>query len=122
MSRLGRVNYRESNRSPFLAMAAGEESSRHCSEQTMREIDQEVRRFIDEAIEKVRHILDMRRASLEALTKRLMDVESIDADELKKIVEENSPTPLVVPGTEAPIRLAPPESISSEAAAMEKSG
>src|SRR6476646_6941683 len=51
MSRLGRVNYRESNRSPFLAAANGEESSRHCSEQTMREIDQEVRRFIDEAIE-----------------------------------------------------------------------
>jgi cell division protease FtsH len=123
MSRLGRVNYRESNRSPFLAMASGEESSRHCSETTMREIDQEVRRFIDEAIEKVRHILDMRRASLEALTRRLMDVESIDADELKRIVEENSPTPLVVPGTEAPIRLAPPEAVSTEAAAgMEKSG
>ena len=31
------------------------------------------------------------RASLEALTKRLMEVESIDADELKRIVEENSP-------------------------------
>jgi cell division protease FtsH len=122
MSRLGRVNYRDSNRSPFLAMASGEESVRHCSEQTMREIDEEVRRFIDEAIEKVRHILDMRRASLEALTKRLMDVESIDADELKKIVEENSPTPLVVPGTEAPMRLAPPEAISPEVAAMEKSG
>jgi cell division protease FtsH len=120
MSRLGRVNYRESNRSPFLAMAAGEETSRHCSEQTMREIDEEVRRFIDEAIEKVRHILEMRRASLEALTKRLMDVESIDADELKKIVEENSPMPLVVPGTEAPIRLAPPEPLAPEVAAMEK--
>jgi cell division protease FtsH len=122
MSRLGRVNYRESNRSPFLAMAGGEESSRHCSEQTMREIDEEVRRFIDEAIEQVRHILEMRRASLEALTKRLMDVESIDADELKKIIEANSPTPLVVPGTEAPIRLAPPEAIAPDVAAMEKSG
>jgi cell division protease FtsH len=122
MSRLGRVNYRESNRSPFLAMAAGEESTRHCSEQTMREIDQEVRRFIDEAIEKVRHILDMRRASLEALTKRLMEVESIDAEELKRIVEENSPGPLVVPGTDAPLRLAPPEPVAPEVAAMDKSG
>jgi cell division protease FtsH len=122
MSRLGRVNYRESNRSPFLAMAAGEETSRHCSEQTMREIDQEVRRFIDEAIERVRHILDMRRTSLEALTKRLMDVESIDADELKRIIDENSPGPLVVPGTEAPFRLAPPEPVAPEIAAMEKSG
>src|SRR5262245_47435 len=123
MSRLGRVNYRESNRSPFLAMTSGEETSRHCSEQTMREIDQEVRRFIDEAIEKVRHILEMRRASLEALTNRLMDVESIDADELKRIVEENSPTPLVVPGTDAPLRLTPTETVTGEpAVSMEKSG
>ena len=33
-----------------------------------------------------------------------MDVESIDADELKRIVNENSPGPLVVPGTESPLR------------------
>jgi cell division protease FtsH len=122
MSRLGRVNYRESNRSPFLAMASGEETSRHCSEQTMREIDEEVRRFIDEAIEKVRHILELRRSSLEALTKKLMEVESIDAEELKRIVEENSPGPLVVPGTEPPLRLAPPEPAEAPAAGMEKSG
>jgi cell division protease FtsH len=122
MSRLGRVNYRESNRSPFLAMATGEETSRHCSEQTMREIDEEVRRLIDEAIEKVRHILEQRRASLEALTKKLMEVESIDAEELKRIVDENSPGPLVVPGTEAPLRLAPPEPTDVPAAGMEKSG
>ncbi len=122
MSRLGRVNYRESNRSPFLAIASGEETTRHCSEQTMREIDEEVRRLIDEAIEKVRHILEQRRASLEALTKKLMEVESIDSEELKRIVDENSPGPLVVPGTEAPLRLAPPEPTELPAAGMEKSG
>jgi cell division protease FtsH len=122
MSRLGRVNYRESNRSPFLAAAAGEETSRHCSEQTMREIDQEVRRIIDEAIERVRHILELRRPALVALTKRLIEVESVDSDELQRIVEENSPGPLVVPGTEAPIRLAPPEPIEPAAGAVEKSG
>ncbi|HMC12043.1 MAG TPA: AAA family ATPase, partial [Pirellulaceae bacterium] len=38
MSRLGRVNYRQSNRSPFLAMASGEESVHTCSETTLREI------------------------------------------------------------------------------------
>jgi cell division protease FtsH len=122
MSRLGRVNYRESNRSPFLAAAAGEETGRHCSETTMREIDQEVRRIIDEQIERVRHILELRRPSLEALTKRLIEVESVDSDELKRIVEENSPGPLVVPGTEAPIRLAPPEPVEAPSSAVEKSG
>jgi cell division protease FtsH len=110
MSRLGRVNYRESNRSPFLAMAGGEERLRSHSEQTAREIDQEVKRIIDEAIDKVRHILDSRRAALLALTARLMEVESVDASELKKIIEASSPGPLVVPGTDAasrPIALSP---------------
>jgi len=122
MSRLGRVNYRESNRSPFLAAASGEESNRHCSEQTLREIDQEVHRIIDEAIVKVRHILDMRRDSLEALTSRLMDVESVDADELKRIVEENSPTPVVVPGTDGPVRVAADSVTGEPSISMEKSG
>jgi cell division protease FtsH len=45
MSRLGRVNYRESNRSPFLAMSGGDERLRSHSEQTAREIDQEVKHF-----------------------------------------------------------------------------
>ena len=121
MSRLGRVNYRESNRSPFLAITGGDEGMRHCSEQTLREIDQEVRRILDESIEKVRHILDVRRGALEALTSRLIEVESIDATELKRIIDETSPGPLVVPGTDAALRLTPPEPIEPPAV-VEKSG
>jgi cell division protease FtsH len=101
MSRLGRVNYRETNRSPFLSSAAGEEKTRSHSEKTAREIDEEVRRIIDESIEKVRHILDVRRNALESLTKRLIEVESVDSTELKRIIEETSPGPLIVPGTVA---------------------
>ena len=99
MSRLGRVNYRESNRSPFLAISGGEDKVRSHSEQTSREIDQEVRRIIDEGIERVKHILEVRRAALEALTRRLIEVESIDASELKRLIDENSPGPHLVPGT-----------------------
>ena len=63
---------------------------------------------LDESIVKVRHILDVRRGALEALTKRLIEVESIDSEELKRIVEETSPGPLVVPGTDASLRVTPP--------------
>ncbi len=101
MSRLGRVNYRESNRSPFLAVSGGDEKVRSHSEQTAREIDQEVRRIIDEGIERVKHILEVRREALESLTRRLIEVESIDASELKRIIEETSSGPHVVPGTSA---------------------
>jgi len=98
MSRQGRVNYRESNRSVFLA-GAGDERAKSHSEQTAREIDLEVKRIIDESLEKVRHILETRSTALESLTRRLIDVESVDAAELKRIVEEATPGPQVVPGT-----------------------
>ena len=124
MSRLGRVNFRESNRSPFLAVSGGEERLRSHSEHTAREIDEEVRRIIDEAIEKVRHILDVRREALQALTKLLIEVESVDSSELKRIIEENSPGPLVVPGTSAsPIRnIATETSEAAASAAAERMG
>jgi cell division protease FtsH len=109
MSRLGRVNYRESNRSVFLATGGGEERSRSHSEQTMREIDLEVKRIIDEAIQRVRSILQVRRGALEALAKRLIAVESIGAEELKEIIDATTTGPVVVPGTVAPPRSNPRE-------------
>ena len=115
MSLLGRVNYRESNQSPFLAASGGEERLRTHSERTAREIDEEVKRILDESLEKVRQILEVRQPVLVALTKRLIEVESIDADELRRIVEENAAGPLVVPGTHAtPIRIPTPESATDK--------
>ncbi|MEQ1904352.1 MAG: ATP-dependent zinc metalloprotease FtsH [Pirellulaceae bacterium] len=99
MSKLGRVNYRESRTSPFLAGAVTEEVGRQFSEKTAREIDEEVKRIIDDAMERVRHILSVRRPVLEALTERLIEIESVDSAELKRIVEEFSAGPFVVPGT-----------------------
>lgn len=100
MSGLGRVNYRESSRSPFLATGGDFQREHSHSEQTAREIDQEVKRIVDESLEKVRHILEVRMASLRALSARLIEKEVIDSDELKAIIEENSPSPLIVPGTQ----------------------
>ena len=107
MSRLGRVNFRGASRSAFLAIPGGEDATRGYSERTAREIDEEVRRIIEEAIEKVRHIVETRRPALEALTRRLIDVESVNAEELQRIMEEYSPGPRVVPGTTEPRRVAP---------------
>ncbi len=101
MSRLGRINYGESRSSAFLAGSYSEDRGRQHSEKTAREIDEEVKRILDESIEKVRHILDVRRAALEALTQRLIEIESVDSLELKRIVEENSSGPFVAPGTYA---------------------
>jgi cell division protease FtsH len=101
MSRLGRVNFRENPRSAFLAGGYESPRERSHSEETAREIDEEVRRIIDRAIDKVRHILAARRNSLEALARRLIEKEVIDSEELRSIVDSTSTSPLIVPGTEA---------------------
>jgi cell division protease FtsH len=106
MSRLGRVAYRESGRSPFLAGSGGDLSNaRSHSEQTAREIDEEVRRIIDTAMERVRRIMESRRGALEAITKRLIECEVIDGEELRTIIEASIGTPQLVPGTEVERRV-----------------
>ena len=101
MSELGRINYKQDRSSPFLSGSSEGLSTRQHSEKTAREIDEAVKRIIDEAIEKVREILAKRHDALVALTERLIEIESVDADELKQIIDDNTSGPLVVPGTVA---------------------
>jgi cell division protease FtsH len=116
MSRLGRVTYRENPRSPFLAAAGAElPQARSHSEETAREIDEEVRRIVDEAIVKVRRILESRRAALEAIARRLIETEVIDGDELKRLVEASVEAPQIVPGTDTDRRLPRPSTADAAA-------
>lgn len=113
MSRLGRVNFRDSNRSAFIA-AADAPRMQHHSEQTAREIDQEVKRIIDEGLERTRHILDARRPALEAITQALLKHEVIDSDQLQEHIEQNSPSPMIVPGTDAERKAQAPQVAKGE--------
>ena len=122
MSDLGRVNYRAASSSAFLPMGQDEDSSRRYSEQTSREIDTEVKRIIDEAIEQVRHILDVRHEALIAVTTRLIEVESIGAKELREIIEKTSPGPVIVPGTDATVDPAPSQRPVDNRSRTEQSG
>jgi len=85
MSQLGRVNYREST--PSMLGDAEHAGPRHHSERTAREIDEEIKRIIDQLLEKVRIILERKRATLIALADRLIEKEVIDYDELCEVVE-----------------------------------
>lgn len=104
MSSLGRVNFKEDRSSAFLAGAQSASGMRRFSEDTAQKIDLEVKRIIDEAIERVRNTLIVRKMALEALTQRLIEVESVDSVELKQLIDENSPGPLLVPGTDVSYR------------------
>ncbi len=89
MSRLGRVAYRDSRQSAFLAGGEDFGRERGHSEQTCREIDEEIRNIINASLEKVRRLLHSRRPALEALAAKLMEKEVIDAAELKSVIEES---------------------------------
>lgn len=123
MSRMGRVTYRESARSPFLA-SANEERLHGFSEKTAHEIDQEVKRILDESLANVREILQSRRESLIAMAEELIEVESLESDDLKRIVDENSRGPQVVPGTAEAVRrpINPDAANGVESGKAERSG
>ena len=108
MSRLGRASYRESRRSAFLMTPADLGTDRSHSEQTAREIDEEIKHILEDAQINVRHILQTRRPALEALAERLIVMETIDNAELKEILEESLPTPKIVPGTGDAAKTRPP--------------
>ena len=113
MSQLGRVNYRESQRSPFLAGGGADfGTTRSHSEETAREIDEEVRRIIDTSIVQVRQILQTRRTSLESITSRLIEAEVIDGSDLQEIIETTSGKPQLVPGTTTERRTGAPQTSS----------
>jgi cell division protease FtsH len=123
MSRLGRVAYRESSRAAFLGGAAEYPRERYHSEQTAREIDEEIRRIVDESLERVRHILETRKQALAAIANRLIEAEVIDTDELTALIEKNSPSPLIVPGTDIAKRPAAKiEPTAADAPAAEPGG
>jgi cell division protease FtsH len=84
--KLGRVSY-QTQQSAYLP--GGSPSSLACSETTAREIELEVRRLIDEALEQTRQILTARRSALDAVTDELMIKETIDAEELDGILERH---------------------------------
>lgn len=97
--KLGRVNYRESKRSPFLSTAVSAPGDHVHSEQTIREIDLEVKRIIDECMQIARDTLMQRREVLEHLTRELMEVEVMDATQLQQILDQHRRGPQLKPGT-----------------------
>jgi cell division protease FtsH len=96
--KLGRVNYRESKRSPFLRGAAQGGDAVH-SEQTLREIDLEIRRIVDTCMETAREILRTRRAALEQMTQELIEREVMSSEQLQAILEAHKTGPQLKPGT-----------------------
>jgi cell division protease FtsH len=65
---------------------------RDYSEEIAKAIDQEIRKTIDNCYQKAQDILEKERDKLEKLAQTLLDKETLDADEIKALVE-GSPLP-----------------------------
>jgi cell division protease FtsH len=101
MSPMGRVNFQERSGPVFLQGAPVMEGERAYSERTAREIDIEVRKIIERATEEVRDLLRGRRNALEAIAQKLVEKEVIDGAELREMLEQFTPGPRLVPGSDA---------------------
>ncbi len=65
------------------------------SEATQQKVDAEIRRILDEQYAVARQILESKRDIVEAMTAALMEWETIDADQVKDIMEGRTPRPPV---------------------------
>jgi len=97
-AKLGRVHYSETRSNPFLAGGGTANDYSH-SEETIREIDLEVRRIIDSAYDTAHEILSTRRPAMEHITRDLLEREVIDAPQLQAILDQYKTGPQLKHGT-----------------------
>ena len=83
--KLGLVAHRQDRGPQYLGVPAAERSY---SEETAREIDQEVARFIGDSYERAKKLIEDRRAVLERVVEILFEKEVMDGDELRTLLDE----------------------------------
>ncbi len=86
MSKLGPVTYGENDDLVFLGRDIQER--KNYSERVAESIDEEVRRFIEEAHQKAREILDEKAETLEKVAKELIRKETLEKDEFDALVKD----------------------------------
>jgi len=85
--KLGYVTF-ERERKPLFLEVGPAISQKDYSEETAREIDNEVRRIIDETYVRVKTLLTEKKALLEKVAKILLEKEVIEGEELRRLIED----------------------------------
>ncbi len=89
--KLGPMVYGEEEGEIFLGRQVT--THRNVSEDTMREVDAEIRRIIDEQYSLARRLIEENRDKIEAMTAALLEWETIDADQINDIMDGRPPRP-----------------------------
>lgn len=96
--RLGRLAFGENQRHHFLGRDLFD--NRNYSEETAKEIDQEVRSLVDDAYQLAKKLLTENREKMDLLAKRLMEKEVITIDEARVLLGMPEPASATVIATE----------------------
>lgn len=86
---MGPMVYAENEGEVFLGRSVTKTT--HVSELTMQKVDAEIRRIIDEQYAVARRIIEENRDKMEVMAKALLDWETIDADQIRDIMEGREP-------------------------------
>jgi cell division protease FtsH len=88
---LGPMVYSENEGEVFLGRSVT--THKAISESTMQHVDAEIKRIIDEQYNLARKLLEDNRDKVEAMTKALLEWETIDAEQINDIMAGNPPRP-----------------------------
>ena len=113
---LGPMVYGENEGEVFLGRSVT--THKNMSETTMQKVDAEIRRIIDEQYALARKVLEENRDKVEAMTAALLELETIDSDQINDIMEGKPPRPPKPPQARAtnPADTPPPDAAPSAAA------
>lgn len=113
--KLGPMVYGENEGEVFLGRSVT--THKNLSEATMQQVDQEIRRVIDEQYALAYKLLSDNRDIVEAMTATLMEWETIDADQVNDLMDRKPPRPPKPGGGFAPPEPKPPAPPAPEASA-----
>ncbi len=88
---LGTMVYADNEGEVFLGRSVTKTTN--MSEETMRKVDSEIRRIIDEQYSLARRLLEENRDKVELMAKTLLEWETIDADQIDDIMAGRPPRP-----------------------------
>ena len=115
---LGTMVYAENEGEVFLGRSVT--THKNMSEETMRKVDAEIRRLLDQQYALARKILEDNRDKVEVMAKALLDWETIDAEQIDDIMAgrpPRPPKPLAAPVPKPPKDSTPSASATSKPAA-----
>jgi cell division protease FtsH len=88
---LGPMVYAENEGEVFLGRSITKTT--HVSEETMRKVDAEIRRIIDEQYGLARRLIEENRDKVEAMARALLEWETIDSEQIDDIIAGKPPRP-----------------------------